>query len=47
MEITENEIKALSRYIADYLTEENIPDVDSFLVSDAIAAFIGGAVETE
>ena len=46
MKITEKEIIALSRYVADYLAEENIAEIDSFLIMDAIDAFIGGAADT-
>lgn len=43
--ITENEIAALGRYIAEYLAEENIAEIDSFLIMDAIDAFVGGAAD--
>ena len=46
MTINEKEITALGRYIAEYLAEENIAEIDSFLVMDAIDAYIGGAADT-
>lgn len=46
MTINEKEITALGRYIAEYLAEENIAEIDSFLIADAIDAYIGGATDT-
>jgi len=47
MQITEKEIKSLAQYIAEYLAEENVTEPDSFLITNAIDAYIGGAAETE
>jgi hypothetical protein len=44
---TEKEIKSLASYIADYLAEENVAEIDSFLVMNAIDAYMGGASETK
>lgn len=46
MEINEKEIRALSTYVAEWLTEEGIP-VSSFQIADALEAYIGGAADTE
>jgi hypothetical protein len=45
MNITEKELRHLAKYISDYLAEENVAELDSFLVQDAIEAFIGGAAD--
>ena len=43
MELSEQEKKELAQYIADYLAEENVAELDHFIVLDAIAAYMGGA----
>jgi hypothetical protein len=37
------EMRELTKYIADYLAEENVAEVDSYLIEQAIDAFLGGA----
>jgi len=48
MTMTDKERMALAAYIADYISYEldkqpNGLDVDSYMVADAIEAYIGGA----
>ena len=45
MNITEKELPALAAYIAEYLAEENVAEVDSWLICRAIDAYIGGAAD--
>jgi hypothetical protein len=45
MNITAPELKSLAAYIAEYLAEENIAEVDSWLIEKAIDAFLGGAAD--
>lgn len=45
MNITAQEFKSLAAYIADYLAEENVTEVDSWLIEKAIDAFLGGAAD--
>ena len=45
MNITEKELFKLAAYIADYLAEENIAEVDSWLICRAMDAYFGGAAE--
>ena len=45
MNITEKELASLAAYIADYLAEENVAEVDSWLICRAIDAYLGGAAE--
>lgn len=55
MQITEKELRQLAEYIADYVTDELIRlgeqtrsgyMVDSFLIQDALSAYVGGASDT-
>lgn len=45
MNFTEKELSKLAAYIADYLAEENVAEVDSWLICRAIDAYIGGAAD--
>ena len=45
MNITEKELSKLAVYIADYLAEENVAEVDSWLICRAIDAYLGGAAD--
>ena len=45
MNITEKELHKLAAYIADYLAEENVAEVDSWLICRAIDAYLGGAAD--
>lgn len=45
MNIEPKELPALAAYIADYLAEENVAEVESWLICRAIDAYLGGAAE--
>jgi hypothetical protein len=45
MNITEKELRDMAAYIADYLAEENVAEVDSWLICRAMDAYIGGAAD--
>jgi len=39
------EMKRMASYIATYLAEENVAELDTWIVLNAIEAFVGGADE--
>lgn len=45
MNITEKELRDMAAYIADYLAEENVAEVDSWLIRCAMDAYLGGAAD--
>lgn len=45
MNITEKELRDMAAYIADYLAEENVAEVDSWLIRRAMDAYLGGAAD--
>lgn len=45
MNITEKELRDMAAYIAEYLAEENVAEVDSWLICNAIDAYLGGAAD--
>jgi hypothetical protein len=45
MEITYRQLHEMAAYIAEYLAEENVAEVDSWLIGRAIDAWLGGAAD--
>ena len=45
MEFTDKDLREMAAYIAAYLAEENVAEVDSWLIGHAIDAWLGGAAD--